>query len=154
MDYKKLEELRKEVYTLGKDYYVMQEMLRTGFLKLKNEDLEKIKENIQKLNTINKELNEINTEIKDIPDITPIINEIRKQRIERVKAERIIKKEQKRILLVEKNQKIQENKENKPLITSELDSNLLLKNPPKNKPNIKEFFILFHGFKNTLHILI
>jgi len=83
---------REELKQLGKEYFIIQEMIRTGFLKLTPQDLTMYKTKLKELNETNGEIYKLSQELRGIQDITPIIEEIRKNRIARVKAERIIKK--------------------------------------------------------------
>jgi retron-type reverse transcriptase len=86
---------RDELRNVGKRYFEIQEMIRMGFLKLKPEELEQLKQKYTELNKINKELNKLSKELEGLEDITPLIKEIRKNRIERVRAARAIRKAEK-----------------------------------------------------------
>lgn len=86
------ENWREELRRLGKEYFIIQEMLRTGFLKLTPDDLTLYKNKLKELNEVNGQIYKLSQELKGLDDITPLIEEIRKNRIARVKAERIIKK--------------------------------------------------------------
>jgi hypothetical protein len=143
-NYDRIQELRNEMQALGKDYFVMQEMLRTGFLKMSPDDLERMKAKMKEMDGINKRLNELSKEITDIPDITPIIAEIRKNRIEKVRAERLIRKAKKEKLLQERQAKIIENKKNKPSYLGDIAKGLKYDNfdeeklKAKNLPHFKD----------------
>ncbi len=86
------ENWREDLRRLGKEYFIIQEMLRTGFLKLTPDDLAIYKNKLKELNQVNGEIYKLSQELKGLDDITPLLEEIRKNRIARVKAERLIKK--------------------------------------------------------------
>ncbi len=94
-DYDRIEKLRKEVQNMGKEYFVMKEMLNAGFLSITPDEMDTMKQRLVDLEKINTEIYKVSQEIKDIPDVTVIIAEIRKQRIERVRTQRIIRKAEK-----------------------------------------------------------
>ncbi|TAE20062.1 MAG: RNA-directed DNA polymerase [Bacteroidetes bacterium] len=108
------ENWREELKRLGKEYFIIQEMLRTGFLKLTPEDIALYKTKIKELNDVNGEIYRLSHELRGIEDITPLIEEIRKNRIARVKAERIIKKAERAKTLEEHKRTISEKQKSKP----------------------------------------
>ncbi|MDX2306542.1 MAG: retron St85 family RNA-directed DNA polymerase [Microscillaceae bacterium] len=83
---------REEIQILGKSYFEIQDMIRLGFLKINTGDLEQLKKQLVELNQISTELYRLKKELDGVEDITPIIKEIRKNRIERVRAKRAIRK--------------------------------------------------------------
>lgn len=113
------ENWREELRRLGKEYFIIQEMLRTGFLKLTPEDLALYKNKLKELNEVNGEIYKLSQELKGIADITPLIEEIRKNRIARVKAERIIKKAERAKALTAHKQQVSENSKSKPAFLGE-----------------------------------
>lgn len=132
-NYDKIQELRQEIQTLGKEYYIMQEMLRTGFLKMSEVDLVRMKANLNELSKINQELSVLSKELKDIPDITPIIAEIRKNRIEKVKSERLIRRIEKEKLVIQRKEKLKEKKKNTPHYLGEIARGLEFKASDEEK---------------------
>ncbi|TAE73904.1 MAG: RNA-directed DNA polymerase [Bacteroidetes bacterium] len=135
-NYDKMQEIRQEVAMLGKEYYIMREMLRTGFLKMSEADLATMKANLGELTKINQELNELSKELKDIPDITPIIAEIRKNRIEKVKTERLIKRVEKEKLLAQRKERLAQKKKNTPQYLGDIAKGLKFQN--QNEEKLKE----------------
>lgn len=86
---------REEIKRLGKYYFEILDMSRLGFLKLLPEELDQLKATLQELNKVNGEINTLKKDLDGLEDITPIIKEIRRQRIERVRKQREIRKKEK-----------------------------------------------------------
>ncbi|MCU0445944.1 MAG: retron St85 family RNA-directed DNA polymerase [Microscillaceae bacterium] len=137
-----IDTLRAEVAAIGKEYYVMQEMLRTGFLKMPQADLDRMKIKLTELGKVNQELNKISKELKDIPDITPIIKEIRKNRIERVKAQRAINKAEKAQKTIERKAEIVEKRKSKPTYLGSIAKGLKFDNSDVEKLKSNNLLII------------
>ncbi len=110
---------REELKQLGKEYFIIQEMLRTGFLKLTSEDLVIYKAKLKELNEVNGQIYSMSQELRGIQDITPLIEEIRRNRIARVKAERILKKAERAKQLDIHKQTVTEHQKSKPSFLGE-----------------------------------
>ena len=110
---------REEIKTLGKYYFEIQDMIRLGFLKINPNDLEFLKKQLAELNKVNSTLYKLKKELDGIEDITPIIKEIRKNRIERVRAKRAIRKAEKIQEQAKKKAEIEERKKTKPSFLGE-----------------------------------
>ncbi|QHT69447.1 RNA-directed DNA polymerase [Rhodocytophaga rosea] len=89
------ENWRARLQRLGRDYFVIEEMIRLGFLDLSQQQYKTLQDSYTRLNEINGELQKLNIELKGTEDITPLLKEIRKNRIERVRAKRAIRKVEK-----------------------------------------------------------
>ncbi len=105
---------RERMRRLGREYTELEDMIRTGFLQLTDEDLEKFKAAQKELRGLRQKVGKINNEIGKLKDVETIIKHIRKLRIERVRKERIGRKKQKAIDLAEKRQKEIERKQKTP----------------------------------------
>jgi hypothetical protein len=114
MNHQNSENWREELRRLGKEYFIIQEMLRTGFLKLTPEDITLYKLKLKELNEINGEIYKLSQELKGLEDITPLIEEIRKNRIARVKAERVIRKAERAKSLAEHKHAVSEKQKSQP----------------------------------------
>ncbi len=113
-DYIRIEKLRKEVHAMGKEYFIMKEMLNAGFLNITPEEMDDMKARMEELEKLNTEIHNIGREINDVPDVAKILIEIRKQRIERVRNQRIIRKAEKAKKEQERQQNIKKNKTENP----------------------------------------
>ncbi len=105
---------RERMRRLGREYTELEDMVRTGFLQLTNDDLEKFKEAQKELRGLRSKVGKIDSEIGKLKDVETIIKHIRKLRIERVRAERVERRKQKAIELEEKRQKEIERKQKTP----------------------------------------
>jgi RNA-directed DNA polymerase len=83
---------REKLKTLGKENFVASEMARLGFLKISQEQIDELQKGFNRLSEINQELWKIRKELEGVEDITPIIKEIRQNRIERVRAKRALQR--------------------------------------------------------------
>jgi RNA-directed DNA polymerase len=137
-----IDTLRQEVYAIGKEYYIMQEMLRTGFLKMPQADLDRMKIKLTELGKVNQELNKVSKELKDIPDITPIIKEIRKNRIERVRAQRAINKVEKAQKALERKAEISEKRKSTPTYLGDIAKGLKFDNADIEKLKAHNLLII------------
>lgn len=137
-----IDTLRQEVALIGKEYYVMQEMLRAGFLKMPQADLDRMKIKLSELGKINQELAKLSKELKDIPDITPIIKEIRKNRIERVRAQRAIKKVEKAQKAIDRKAEISERRKSTPTYLGEIAKGLKFDNTDVEKLKFNNLLII------------
>ena len=96
---------RDRLKRLGREYFVIEEMIRLGFLDISRDQYKTLQDSYARLNEINRELQKLNQELKDTEDITPLLKEIRKNRIERVRAKRAMRKVEKaRALQIKKAQ--------------------------------------------------
>src|SRR5687767_11593337 len=86
---------RDRLKRLGREYFVIEEMIRLGFLDISQDQYKTLQDSYARLNEINRELQKLNQELKDTEDITPLLKEIRKNRIERVRAKRAMQKVEK-----------------------------------------------------------
>jgi retron-type reverse transcriptase len=89
------ENWRTRLQRLGQEYFVIEEMIRLGFLDISQDQYKTLQDSYARLNQINRELQKLNQELKDTEDITPLLKEIRKNRIERVRAKRAMRKVEK-----------------------------------------------------------
>jgi RNA-directed DNA polymerase len=102
------EELRTQVYAVGKEAYIIGEMIRLGFWPPETEASEKREAALKELDALYPDLRKLQSELKEVEDkiasagnIEAILADIRKARIERVKAareQRKIEKAQKLIV--------------------------------------------------------
>lgn len=91
---------RQRIEEIGKDAFQLEEMLRLGFITeealeeigAQKDALEKL---VQELAPISLEIQQTNTELANLGTVEGVIAEIRRQRIERVKAERVERKAKK-----------------------------------------------------------
>lgn len=83
---------RDQVKALGKEYFTLQEMLRLGFLKMSEQDLAFYQAKVADLNKVSTELHTMRKSLEGVKDITPLLKEIRKNRIERVRVARSLRK--------------------------------------------------------------
>ncbi|MBC8043823.1 MAG: RNA-directed DNA polymerase [Rhizobacter sp.] len=83
---------REKLKNLGKENFIISEMTRLGFLSVAPENLQVLRDGFDRLEVIQKELAAIRKELQGTEDITPLLKEIRQNRIERVRAQRTIKK--------------------------------------------------------------
>jgi hypothetical protein len=88
-------------------------------LKLSPTDLQLMKDKIKELNQVNTELGKLSQELKGLDDIAPLIQEIRKHRIIRVRAERAIRKVEREKAKAERKAEITEKQKNTPTYLGE-----------------------------------
>ncbi len=110
---------REELRQVGKQYFEIQEMIRMGFLKMPQEELQALKQKYTELNKVNAKLRKLSKELEGLEDITPLIKEIRKNRIERVRAARAIKKVEKAQREKERKAEIAQRKKDTPYYLGE-----------------------------------
>lgn len=79
----------------GRQYVEMEDMKRLGFLDITETELEELKEGLAELTKLRKQESKLNKELAQLPDVESMLAKVRKMRIERVRQERIIRKEEK-----------------------------------------------------------
>lgn len=77
---------------LGREYFIVEEMIRLGFLEITTEQYQLLQDGYAQLNALDGELQRLGQELKGTEDITPLLKEIRRNRIERVRAKRALRK--------------------------------------------------------------
>lgn len=86
---------RTRLQTLGKEQFIVDEMIRLGFSDITPTQQEHFKKISDELANINTELYKLQKELNGIEDVTPLLKQIRQNRIERVRAKRIVSKMEK-----------------------------------------------------------
>ena len=81
---------RTRLQTLGKEQFIVDEMIRLGFSDITPTQQEHFKKISDELANINTELYKLQKELNGIEDVTPLLKQIRQNRIERVRAKRIV----------------------------------------------------------------
>ncbi len=81
---------RTRLQALGKEQFIIDEMIRTGFSSITPTQQEHFRKISDELATINTELYKLQKELNGIEDVTPLLKQIRQNRIERVRAKRIV----------------------------------------------------------------
>jgi len=105
---------RERMRRLGREYTELEDMIRTGFLQLSADDLEKFRVAQKEIRVLRQKMGKIDGEVGKLKDVETIIKHIRKLRIERVRAERVERKKQKAIELEERRKKEIERKQKTP----------------------------------------
>ncbi len=90
-----ISEWREKIRKFGKNYFVIEDMTRLGFLNLTEEDLQVLRDGNADLNKINAKIRKIDNEIGKLEDVETVLKKIRQLRIERVRKERAIRKAEK-----------------------------------------------------------
>lgn len=136
---------RAELQSLGKQYFIIHEMIRTGFLSLSQKEIALLREKFAELKNINEQLQKANKELEGVQDIAPIIKEIRKNRIERVRTARALRKLEKEQQEAERKLAIEEKKKNTPYYLGEEYSYLLkFEDPDTTKLQKYELPLIAH----------
>ncbi len=81
---------RTRLQALGKEQFIIDEMIRSGFSDITPTQQEHFKKISDELANINTELYKLQKELNGIEDVTPLLKQIRQNRIERVRAKRIV----------------------------------------------------------------
>ncbi|MGB1243325.1 MAG: hypothetical protein ACPG49_12430, partial [Chitinophagales bacterium] len=105
---------RERMRRLGREYTELEDMIRTGFLQLSSDDLEKFRVAQKEIRVLRQKMGKIDGEVGKLKDVETIIKHIRKLRIERVRKERVERKKQRAIELEEKRKKEIERKQKTP----------------------------------------
>lgn len=105
---------RDRLKALGKETYEIEEMVRMGFLKISQEELEQINENQKEFQKLLSRGRDIETELKGLEDITPYIKIIREERIARVKCEREEKRIKKEQLELQRKKEVADRQRSRP----------------------------------------
>ncbi|MGD1842869.1 MAG: retron St85 family RNA-directed DNA polymerase [Thermonemataceae bacterium] len=114
-----LKDWRERLRTLGKQYFEIEEMMRLGFVNIPQEQLNVLEKGYKEIVRINKELQKLNKELQGVQDVTPLLKEIRRKRIERVKAARVLKKIEKKALQEAHKRQVAEKKRKTPYYLGE-----------------------------------
>jgi RNA-directed DNA polymerase len=108
-DQARYDEAKAKIRSVGREAFMRDEMLRLGFWPPSEEAARRseaaeiqLKPLYAEIGERRKELSTIDTEISENQNVPKLLEEIRKRRIARVRAERVVKKEEKAIALTKK----------------------------------------------------
>lgn len=131
-----VENWRERIKEIGKEGYEIEELRKLGFLDITQTELDDIIDNEKTYRKLLKRIDEINKQLDGLADITPYIEKIRARRIERVKAERIVKKQQKAEAEKLRKEKIAESQRKQPLFLGDtISKGLNYKENEKDRRN-------------------
>lgn len=97
-----IETYRAQIQEFGKEYFIMEDMMRTGFLDLTPEQLERLKKGMKEVTRLRRKIGKVNSQLSGLDDVETVLKKIRTLRIERVKKERAEKRMAKAAALKEK----------------------------------------------------
>ena len=87
-----IQEFKDLVKQGGRNFAVMEDMMRLGFVTVTDAEKEELKINLKELNGLYRRRGKIDSELGKLADIDTVLKKVRKLRIERVRKEREIKK--------------------------------------------------------------
>lgn len=87
-----LEEWKENMRLYGRQYAIMQDIMRLGFLKLSPEEMKIMEEAVKQQQLLYTEVRKIDAALRKLPDVEEILKKIRIARIERVRKERAARK--------------------------------------------------------------